>query len=928
MREALGHILEAETRAGLKPAPTDGGGGDVGAGLRPARPELGDNPLCRRVFVGREHEVRQLQAAFDAALSGKGALAMVVGEPGIGKTAVCEQLATYVTLRGGVTLTGHCYEEGSLSLPYLAFVEALRSYAGSRPPEALRAELGTAASDLARIVSEVRERLSVEPRPPGDPEEDRWRLLQAVSGFLRNASTVQPLLLVLEDLHWADQGTLDLLQHLARNLAGARLLVIGTYRDVEVDRSHPLSATLAELRRGAEFGRVLLRGLGTPEVQRMLLAITGAEVQGSLAESIHRQTEGNPLFVQEVVRYLVEEGRLGHGRSLPSPNIGRGAGGEGQPAAMAIPEGLRDVIGRRLSRLSPDCNRVLAVAAVIGRDFGLETLHTVIELNEEQVVSSLEEALHIGVLEEQSRPGSIRYRFAHAFFRQTLYEELIAPRRLRLHQQVAAALERQYANRLEEHAAELAEHFSQSTDRVELTKAVSYGELAAQRALAVYAYGEAARHLEQAIAVQEVLDPDDTAKRCDMLLAPGEALLPAGAPARVFETVAPQALALAEAPPDGYRASRACRLALEGLFRYGNVTARATDAYRGWVEKADRYAAPGTLDRVYADVALAGEAQTAGRTVVSVTLVEGALALARQLDDPQTLFYAGSIFLWLTYGAPPGWSGHETLVRVADDLLGRPHDGVSARTVGNVLRVGGLVYLDAGDRPRAEAVWRQQRELTDRTRDTDLLLGTIVAEIWLALVDGRLEAALEATERARIEADAAGATVWGRQLSARSAFRPRLYLNRLEEAVAALPEAGKLADPETNQVPRLERAHMTLGVAALGRTEEARALMEGLLAEMAVASGDELSTTQDLVVLLEAAVLLQDRQTAALVALRLAPAASRATVGNAFTCVARHLGAAAALLSEPEQARRYYAQARSASDRRSHSPICSSRSCC
>ncbi|HTE83123.1 MAG TPA: AAA family ATPase, partial [Dehalococcoidia bacterium] len=256
--------------------------------------ESADNPLYRRVFVGREREVRQLQAAFDAALSGKGALAMVVGEPGIGKTAVCEQLATYVTLRGGRTLTGHCYEEGSLALPYLAFVEALRGYAQIRPTEELRKELGTAASDVARIVSEVRERLAVEPRPPGDPEEDRWRLLEAVSGFLRNASTVQPLLLVLEDLHWADQGTLDLLVHLARNLQGARLLVIGTYRDVEVDRSHPLSATLAELRRGAEFGRVLLRGLGTPEVQRMLVAITGAEVPGSLAESIHRQTEGPP----------------------------------------------------------------------------------------------------------------------------------------------------------------------------------------------------------------------------------------------------------------------------------------------------------------------------------------------------------------------------------------------------------------------------------------------------------------------------------------------------------------------------------------------------------------------------------------------------------------------------------------------------------
>jgi len=563
-----------------------------------------DNPVYRRVFVGREMELRQLQAAFDAALSGQGGLAMVVGEPGIGKTALCEQLATYVSLRGGTTLSGHCYEDGSLSLPYLAFVEALRGYVVSRPPEDLRKELGSAATDLARIVSEVRERLSVEPRPAGDPEEDRWRLLEAVAGFLRSASTVKPLLLVLEDLHWADQGTLDLLLHLARNLQGARLLVAGSYRDVEVDRSHPLSATLAELRRESSFSRVLLRGLGTPEVQRMLQAITGVEPPGSLAETIHRQTEGNPLFVQEVIRYLVEEGHLGQGGPNPRPLP---LGGRGEEAigvsAMVIPEGLRDVIGRRLSRLSPDCNRVLAVAAVIGRDFGLETLQTVAGLGEEPIVSALEESVHVGVLEEQSRPGSIRYRFAHAFFRQTLYEELIAPRRLRLHQQVAAALERQYASRLEEHAAELAEHFAQSTDREDLAKAVRYGELAAARATSVYAHGEAVRHLEQALAVQEVLDPDDEAKRCDLLLVLGDALVSSGESVRAREAVAPEALRLAEALGDRRRASAVCRIVLRTM----DLSAASFVAAEGqkWSELADRYAGDGTIDRVYADALLA-----------------------------------------------------------------------------------------------------------------------------------------------------------------------------------------------------------------------------------------------------------------------------------------------------------------------------------
>src|SRR5437773_4409677 len=173
---------------------------DAGRPNADLRQPISDSSLYRRTFVGRETELKQLEAAFDAALGGRGGLAMVIGEPGIGKTALCEQLATYAALRGGKTLAGHCYEEGSLSLPYLAFVEAMRSYVLAREPDGLKADLGTGAADVARIVSEVRDRVQgVELRPAGDSEDDRWRLLQAITSFLRNASTVQPLCIVVED---------------------------------------------------------------------------------------------------------------------------------------------------------------------------------------------------------------------------------------------------------------------------------------------------------------------------------------------------------------------------------------------------------------------------------------------------------------------------------------------------------------------------------------------------------------------------------------------------------------------------------------------------------------------------------------------------------------------------------------------------------
>ena len=240
-------------------------------------------------------------------------------------------------------------------------------------------------------------------------------------------------------------------------------MIVGTYRDVEVDRSHPLSGTLADLRRVSTFARIGLRGLTADEVQRMMSGISGAEVSWSLSETVYRQTEGNPLFVQEVLRYLVEQGYFARGDGRRKRET---------PPEMGLPEGLRDVIGKRLSGLSDQCQSVLSVAAVIGREFPLQVLQTVAGLTEEDLYAALEEASDVGVVEERSQVGgAVSFRFAHAFFRQTLYEETFAPRRIRLHQQVGRALEEVYSARPEERAAELTDHFAQSTEHEDLEKA-------------------------------------------------------------------------------------------------------------------------------------------------------------------------------------------------------------------------------------------------------------------------------------------------------------------------------------------------------------------------------------------------------------------------------------------------------------------------
>jgi len=840
-----------------------------------------ESPLYRRVFVGREPEQKQLQAAFDGAMSGQGALMMVVGEPGIGKTALCEQLATYVTLRGGKYLVGHCYEEGSLSLPYLAFVEAMRSYVLARETRDLRKELGTGAADVARIVSEVREKLKVEPRPQESPEEERYRLMQAVTSFLTNAAKVQPLLVILEDLHDSDKGTLEMLTHVSRNLGGTRLLIVGTYRDVEVDRTHPLSAALAELRRVDTFDRVLLRGLNADEVRRMLESITREDVPWSLAEAVHRQTEGNPLFVQEVVRYLVEEGLL-------SREEGRW---KTTTLEMSIPEGLRDVVGKRLSSLSQECNRILSIASVIGREFRLAVLQKVADVSDDELFTALEEAKGAAIVEERSAVGAaVTYRFTHAFFRQTLYEEIIAPRRIRLHQQVGQALEEVYDKRLEEHAAELAEHFSYSPDAEGLAKAVSYGEMAAERASSVQAYGEAVRLLEQALKVQEVLNPEDRGKQCDLLTMLGNATTMAGQPNRTYETVAPEALSLAEAVGDDARAARVCFMAaLSFAYERGLIGMANPEAIR-WVELADRYAKAETVERARVDALLGYTKGIVGQRAEAFSLVDRALSLARQLDDPDTFWICAQC--WISVAQAPHHD--EKRLRIAEELEGRSRVGVRLPTLINTLAVMASTFRTWGQCDRAQRTAGEILHLAEVSGQPNWLLFAMFVDcLWLTW-EGHLEEAVEVPHRLEARGEELGLPEFGRAYSATVGLRPRLYVGRADEAL---------------QIAQLPYAR-TLCLTHLGRnTEVTDILQEKVVTRPDIGTLEDESPIVPDVLFLEAAVLVGHKEAVDLLLQRLSVSHLQTTGATVPTCIPRHLGAAAALLDRPEEARKYYVDA-------------------
>ncbi len=850
---------------------------------------LAESPLYRRVFVGRNSELKKLQSAFNSAISGNGALIMVTGEPGIGKTALCERLATYATLRGGQTLVGHCYEEGSLSLPYLAFIEAMRSYVLSRNVKDLKEELGTGAADVARIVSEIRERLKVKLRPRKDPEEDRYRLMQAVTSFLTHAAAVKPMLLILEDLHDSDKGTLEMLTFVSRNLGGARLLVVGTYRDVDVDRTHPLSTALAELRRISTFDRIILRGLNADEVRRMLEDITNESFPWSLAEAIHRQTEGNPLFVQEVVRYLTEQKLLirAGGRWLVTGDT---------PLEMNIPEGVRDVIGKRLSSLSEGCNKLLSVAAVIGREFRLDVLQKVSGSSEEEIYTSIEEAKKVAVVEEHSTIGAIvTYHFAHAFFRNILYEENIAPRRIRLHQQVAQVLEIVYGNRLEEHAAELAEHFSHSTDTTDLTKAVAYGEIAARKAKDVFAYREAVRLLEQALRVQEELDFEDKRKRCDLLLALGDVLINVGESQRFLSEQALQARDLAISMNDNQRISQVCHLVQVALNYFGPSSAYASEQAADWAKLADRVAQPNTVERARADIAMGTVKCAIDKANEGIPILKRAIELARHLDDSDTFWWGASA--WMVFASSPKYAREN--LDLAREMMTKSHSAVSMPVLLWTLIFMAHTFLSWGQRVRMEEVWNKIKDLIARSGQQHYKVLSDTGDSIIGILEGRLTEAVEITERIRVKGEEySGLEGLTEACSFYAGLRSRLYIGKVNEALQFAPDKPG------------RRSARVLCLAYNQQYDEVIDILKrSVIPRLTLESVDDETPVDEDILLLEAASLVKHRQSTDLLSRRIASCGLSTTGIRHTTCIARHLGYAATILENPEQARAYYQEA-------------------
>jgi DNA-binding CsgD family transcriptional regulator len=568
-------------------------------------------------------ELAALTADLDAAVGGHGGVVLVVGEPGIGKTRLAEELAARAIGRGAVVLWGRCWE-GAGAPSFWPWVQVVRGYVQVQAgdPASLRHDLGAGAADIAQLVPAVHDCIPGLPTPPPlDPEAARFRLFDSLAGFLRAAAARRPLLLVLDDLHWADVPSLALLRFMSRELEGAGPLVVGSYRHTEVDQGHPLLAAVADLTRG-QHRWLLLGGLGQRDVAGFVALVAGTEPSAELVAEVYQQTDGNPFFVTEVVRLLASQGRL-------DPAARGAAVLEG-----GLPEGVRAVVAERLSRLSGDCRRILEIAAVVGRDFELRVLQPASGLDAEQLLMLLEEAEAARLV--GAVPGELsRWRFAHALVREVLYEGLLAARRVRLHGLIGEALEAIYAADPVPHLAELAHHLAEAAPGSEkmAARAVQLATLAGLRSLELLAWEDAAELFERALAALELAErPGSQQQRCELLLAVGEARM-AASDVPAARTAYRQAGELAR------RIGSPEALARAGLGLGLEFTSGIVDPVQvGLLEEA--LAALGEADSPLRARVLAGLA----RALVStpqvrrrLALSEDAVQMARRLGDPATL---------------------------------------------------------------------------------------------------------------------------------------------------------------------------------------------------------------------------------------------------------------------------------------------------
>jgi tetratricopeptide (TPR) repeat protein len=784
---------------------------------------------------------------------------------------------------------------------YQPILEALRHWALNAPLGDLRTPAREYGSELARLIPELRRRAPDLPPPAMDePETERYRLFEAVVGLLTEVSRSAPVLLVLDDLQWADQPTLLLLRHLARATSPARLLILGAYRASEA-RGYMFTTALAELQRDRLAAQLDIRGLSEADTAELVRLRAGETPSRSLAHALYEETEGNPLFVEEIIRHLVEAGV--HAASAGASELQR----------VGLPEGVTQVIGWRLGRLEQSAIELLRVAAVIGRDVDAALLERVVVLGEDEFLSALEEVLAAGlVVESDEKPGN--YRFSHALIRESIYEGMSVPRRTRLHKRVGEAIEAAQGRRRARYLPELAYHFTRAADSEDAEKAITYALRAAEQATSMLAHEEAAEHYARALDVQGRFAPEATRRRCELLLALGEARVRGGERAQASWAFR-EAAALAEQFGDG---SALARAAVGASRRYVQPPGVIDTELIAMVERALELQPGRTLMRVRLLACLCGAIYYSPDRDRMDALSQEATEIATELGDPEAGAYARSARRRVLWDAP----------HLQDRLEASTEMLTLARQIGNLelqLQAHAWLVVDLLERGDLDAVDAQMEAFADgaaRLRQTLFEWTSIVWRSMRALLAGSLGQA----DRLASEALAAGAPAEAVTASQYHAIQ-LLAIRRDQGRIGELEPAARQLVRDNPARPAWRAALANL-LCEEGRLSEAREEFERLAAHDFDDVPKDLDWMIAMTLMSDVCADLGDAERAALLYAKLEPYAEvNVVIGLAAVCLgstASFLGKLAATMGRAERASEDFERALLA-NARLKAPICLAR---
>jgi DNA-binding SARP family transcriptional activator len=757
------------------------------------------------VFVGRQSSLEQLAACWERARNGERQVAVVRGEPGIGKTSTARILATEAHRSGAVVLYGRCEEE--LAVPYQPVADALRWYVHHRPPAELAGELGPLGGELVRIIPELADAVGGLPPPVGaEPAVERYRLFEAVVGLLSSISSRCPVVLVLDDLHWAAKSTLLLLRHLVQSTLLNRLLVVALCRDAGPEVTPHLGTLLGELHRESGVEQIPLAGLDEAESIALVEERTGQQLvpaEAAIVRALYGQTGGNPFFIGEIVRHLIETGAVYRQDGLWRSDQ--------RLEDIELPEGVRGLLRQRLSRLSAGSQRALAVGAVAGAAFTLDLLERVQDAadNADALLDALDEAVVGQVLVElPGAPG--RYTFAHALVRQVLLQDLTAARRARLHLRVGEAYES--LPNPTAHLGALAHHFAEAGHA---DRAADYALAAGLEAVGRVAFEVAVAYLERGLRCLDEAPAPDRARRVDLLVALADAR-------RLVGDLAGSREAALRAADDARAVGSAPHLAAAAMLQVGLGVAGkpdpAVDSLCGEALAALGDDATGLRIQVLARLAL-HRALWEGRAPEGGALAEEALTLARGLGDPDPLQDA----LWARAISLVGSPAVDERQALGDELVAMAERLGNPRVLGRGLRMRAMARLEQGDMAGFDAdVAALERHGTEH-RDWKCLSETARWRTLRALLEGRFDA----VEEISAEMVAHG----GNDVNVLNAHASQLFFLRREQG--RLAEALSLVDGALERTPGVPvwRALLALGLVELERTEDARDIFDSLVAD-------------------------------------------------------------------------------------------------